>query len=228
MIKSNLCESVNYCFGFHVSSESIAAIIRQRAGADRPQVAPFKLPQVAQVIIGNNEPIIAYCRPSNNTIADSGYAGASFRIDSDRCYGGDGPRRSSRRSLRALWHMPTLWLLIAPPNRQSIASAKRIGRSSEESRRSQFGLRQFGSSRGTHDPSDPAHKTALRVIAVVLSRLQDNPFGNDCPGPSPLVPRRRHHALLSAARRDRSRPVRPGSPAPAPYCRSHNPVGGLP
>ena len=54
-------------------------------------------------------------------------------------------------------------------------------------------LRQIGSSSGTNDPSDPAHEIALRVIIVML---EDNSFGDDYP----LIPRRRHHALLTAAR----------------------------
>ena len=43
------------------------------------------------------------------------------------------------------------------------------------------------------DPSDPANEIALRVIIVML---EYNAFGDDYP----LISRRRHHALLTAAR----------------------------
>ena len=46
--------------------------------------------------------------------------------------------------------------------------------------------------RGTNDPSDPAHEMTLRVLIVML---KDNSFSDDYP----LIPRRRHHALLTAA-----------------------------
>ena len=53
-------------------------------------------------------------------------------------------------------------------------------------------LLQIGSARRTNDPSDPAHEMALRVLIVML---KDNSFSDDYP----LIPRRRHHALLTAA-----------------------------
>ena len=53
-------------------------------------------------------------------------------------------------------------------------------------------LRQIDSERWTNDPSDPAHELPLRILNVML---KGNSFSDDYP----LIPRCRHHALLTAA-----------------------------
>ena len=77
-------------------------------------------------------------------------------------------------------------------------------------------LLQIGSARGTNDPSDPAHEMALRVL---IGMLKDNSFRDDYP----LIPPRRHHALLTAAQtaldqcEARQRPLSAApTPPPAP------------
>ena len=75
-------------------------------------------------------------------------------------------------------------------------------------------LRRIGSSsaRETNDPSDPAHEMALSILIVML---KDKSFRDDYP----LIPRRRHHALLTAAcgpDRPQARPRSPRLPHPRP------------
>ena len=57
-------------------------------------------------------------------------------------------------------------------------------------------IRQLGSTGGTNDPSDPAHEVALVVIVNLLECDRGDPFEAEFP----LIPRRRHPSLLTAAR----------------------------
>ena len=94
-------------------------------------------------------------------------------------------------------------LIADTPARASVSTNVMVALDSDDDPITSFGhmpmlsllthcLHQIGSARWTNDPSDPAHEMALRVLIVML---KDNSFSAD----HPLIPRRRHHALLTAA-----------------------------